>query len=66
MTAADSAERAQQHYDPREVQDKWLARWDGMDLFRPAMTPTTTGRAPICWTCSPTRRATSTSGTGTS
>ena len=34
MTAADSAERAQQHYDPREVQGKWLARWDGMDLFR--------------------------------
>jgi leucyl-tRNA synthetase len=22
---ADSAERAQQHYDPREVQEKWLA-----------------------------------------
>jgi leucyl-tRNA synthetase len=34
MTAADSAERAQQHYDPREVQGKWQARWAGMDLFR--------------------------------
>src|SRR5262249_24343899 len=33
MTAADSAERAHQHYDPREVQEKWLARWAGMDLF---------------------------------
>ena len=39
MTAADSAERAQQHYDPREVQDKWLARWDGMDLFRASDDP---------------------------
>ena len=26
MTAADSAERAQQHYDPREIQEKWLAQ----------------------------------------
>jgi leucyl-tRNA synthetase len=39
MTAADSAERAQQHYDPREVQGKWLARWDGMDLFRASDDP---------------------------
>jgi leucyl-tRNA synthetase len=39
MTAADRAERAQQHYDPREVQDKWLARWDGMDLFRASDDP---------------------------
>ena len=39
MTAADSAERAQQHYDPREVQDKWLARWAGMDLFRASDDP---------------------------
>ncbi len=39
MTAADSAERAQQHYDPREVQDKWLARWDGMDLFHASDDP---------------------------
>ena len=28
MTAAESAERAQ-HYDPRDIQDKWQARWDG-------------------------------------
>ena len=33
MKAAESAERAQQHYDPREVQEKWLKRWAGMDLF---------------------------------
>ena len=39
MTAADSAERAQQHYDPREVQDKWLAQWAGMDLFRASDDP---------------------------
>jgi leucyl-tRNA synthetase len=39
MTAADSAERAQQHYDPREVQEKWLARWAGMDLFRASDDP---------------------------
>jgi leucyl-tRNA synthetase len=39
MTAADSAERAQQHYDPREVQGKWQARWAGMDLFRASDDP---------------------------
>jgi leucyl-tRNA synthetase len=39
MKAADSAERAQQHYDPREVQEKWLARWAGMDLFRASDDP---------------------------
>ena len=39
MTAADSAERAQQHYDPREVQQKWLKRWSGMDLFRASDDP---------------------------
>ena len=39
MTAADSAERAQQHYDPREVQQKWLTRWAGMDLFRASDDP---------------------------
>jgi leucyl-tRNA synthetase len=38
MTAADSAERAQ-HYDPREIQEKWLARWAGMDLFRASDDP---------------------------
>jgi leucyl-tRNA synthetase len=39
MTAADSAERTQQHYDPREVQQKWLKRWAGMDLFRASDDP---------------------------
>ena len=34
MRAADSAERAQQHYDPRAVQEKWQTRWAAMDLFR--------------------------------
>ena len=34
MTVADSAERAQQRYDPREVQEKWQTRWAAMDLFR--------------------------------
>src|SRR6266851_5553838 len=33
MTAAESAERAQ-HYDPRDIQEKWQARWAGLDLFR--------------------------------
>ena len=39
MTAADSAERAQQQYDPREVQEKWQSRWAGMDLFRASDDP---------------------------
>ena len=39
MKTADSAERAQQHFDPREVQQKWLARWAGMDLFRASDDP---------------------------
>ncbi len=39
MTAADSTERAQQHYDPREVQEKWQAQWAGMDLFRASDDP---------------------------
>src|SRR5258708_15310230 len=33
MTAAESAERAK-HYDPRDIQEKWQARWAGLDLFR--------------------------------
>ena len=33
MTAADSAERAQQHFNPREIQAKWQSRWEQMDLF---------------------------------
>jgi leucyl-tRNA synthetase len=36
---AESAERAQQHYDPREVQEKWQQRWAGMDLFRASDDP---------------------------
>ncbi len=39
---ADSAERAQQHYDPRQVQEKWLARWAEMDLFRASDDPADT------------------------
>jgi leucyl-tRNA synthetase len=39
MKTADSAERAQQHFDPREVQQKWLDRWAGMDLFRASDDP---------------------------
>ena len=39
MTAADSAERAQQHYDPRAVQEKWQTRWAAMDLFRASDDP---------------------------
>jgi leucyl-tRNA synthetase len=39
MTAADSAERAQQHYDPRAVQEKWQTRWAEMDLFRASDDP---------------------------
>ena len=38
MTAAESAERAA-HYDPRDVQEKWLARWAGLDLFRASDDP---------------------------
>jgi leucyl-tRNA synthetase len=36
---AESAQRAQQNYDPREVQDKWQQRWAGMDLFRASDDP---------------------------
>ncbi len=39
MTAADSAERAQQQYDPRDVQEKWQSRWAAMDLFRASDDP---------------------------
>jgi len=39
MRAADSAERAQQHFDPREVQEKWQSRWAEMDLFRASDDP---------------------------
>ena len=39
MRATDSAERAQQHYDPRAVQEKWQTRWAAMDLFRASDDP---------------------------
>jgi leucyl-tRNA synthetase len=39
MTGADSAGRAHQHYDPREIQQKWQARWAAMDLFRASDDP---------------------------
>ena len=39
MRAADSAGRAQQHFDPREVQEKWQLRWAQMDLFRASDDP---------------------------
>jgi leucyl-tRNA synthetase len=42
MTAADSPERAQQHFDPRDIQEKWLSRWAGMDLFRASDDPADT------------------------
>jgi leucyl-tRNA synthetase len=38
MTAAESAERAQ-NYVPRAIQDKWQARWAEMDLFRASDDP---------------------------
>jgi leucyl-tRNA synthetase len=38
MTAAESAERAQ-HYDPRDVQEKWQARWAHLDLFQASDDP---------------------------
>jgi leucyl-tRNA synthetase len=38
MTAAESAERAQ-HYDPRDIQEKWQDRWAGLDLFRASDDP---------------------------
>jgi len=38
MTAAESAERAAA-YDPRDIQEKWQARWDRMDLFRASDDP---------------------------
>jgi leucyl-tRNA synthetase len=50
MTTVDSAEAAaashrqtggasQEKWDPRSVQEKWLARWDAMDLFRASDDP---------------------------
>jgi leucyl-tRNA synthetase len=41
MTAADSAEAAQ-HYDPREIQEKWQARWAELDPFRASDDPADT------------------------
>jgi len=39
MTATDSAERAHQHFDPRDIQEKWQSRWAAMDLFRASDDP---------------------------
>ena len=41
MTAADSAEAAQR-YDPREIQEKWQARWAELDPFRASDDPADT------------------------
>jgi leucyl-tRNA synthetase len=41
MTAADTAAAGQQ-YDPRNVQDKWLARWAELGLFRASSDPADT------------------------
>ncbi len=38
MTAADKADEARA-YDPREIQDKWQARWDEMKPFRASDDP---------------------------
>ena len=38
MTAAESADLAQR-YDPRDVQEKWQARWAELDLFRASEDP---------------------------
>jgi leucyl-tRNA synthetase len=38
MTAVENADEAQR-YDPRDIQDKWQARWAGMDLFRASDDP---------------------------
>jgi len=41
MTAAESAEAAQR-YDPRAIQQKWLARWAELDPFRASDDPADT------------------------
>jgi leucyl-tRNA synthetase len=38
MTAAESAERTA-HFDPRDIQEKWMGRWDQLDLFRASDDP---------------------------
>jgi leucyl-tRNA synthetase len=38
MTAVENADEAQR-YDPRDIQDKWQARWAEMDLFRASDDP---------------------------
>ena len=38
MTAVENADEAQR-YDPREIQDKWQARWAEMDPFRASDDP---------------------------
>ncbi|HUK73222.1 MAG TPA: leucine--tRNA ligase [Streptosporangiaceae bacterium] len=39
MTAADTARTDGVPYDPRNVQDKWLARWAELELFRASNDP---------------------------
>jgi leucyl-tRNA synthetase len=41
MRAAESAELAQR-YDPRDVQEKWQARWDELDPYRASEDPADT------------------------
>ena len=41
MTAAESAEAAQR-YDPRAIQEKWMARWAELDPFRASDDPVDT------------------------
>jgi leucyl-tRNA synthetase len=38
MTAVDNADETQR-YDPRQIQDKWQARWAELDLFRASDDP---------------------------
>jgi leucyl-tRNA synthetase len=38
MTAVENADEAQR-YDPRDIQDKWQARWAEIDLFRASDDP---------------------------
>ena len=59
MTAAESAELAQR-YDPRDVQEKWQARWEELDPFRASDDPADPRERATCWTCSPIRPVTCT------
>ena len=39
---AAATDQAQDKWDPRTIQDKWLARWESMDLFRASDDPADT------------------------